>query len=210
MLGNWFKNCLLYRMAKGLKSIYISYVKNLDRSRFGYIGKDVALGPPLTLSNPSNIYLYGDNAIKNAIIYTNNARFIMHQHSTAAEGLRISTGNHAMIIGRFFLSITDKEKPEGYDKDIVVNTDVWIGRDVTILCGVTLGRGCIIGAGAVVTKDIPPYSIAVGVPAKPVKFKWTIEEIMEHEKQLYPENERFSREKLESIFKEAKKKWKIN
>lgn len=52
---------------------------------------------------------------------------------------------------------------------IVIEDDVWIGSGATIVDGVTVGRGSIIGAGSVVTSDIPPYSIAVGTPAKPVK-----------------------------------------
>ncbi len=51
---------------------------------------------------------------------------------------------------------------------ITVEEDCWLGSGVRVLDGVTIGRGSIIGAGAVVTKDIPPYSIAVGVPAKVV------------------------------------------
>jgi acetyltransferase-like isoleucine patch superfamily enzyme len=53
-------------------------------------------------------------------------------------------------------------------KGITVEEDCWLGSGVRVLDGVTIGRGSIIGAGAVVTKDIPPYSIAVGVPAKVV------------------------------------------
>lgn len=52
---------------------------------------------------------------------------------------------------------------------IRIGNDVWIGARVMITAGVSIGAGCIIGAGAVVTKDIPPYSIAVGVPARVVK-----------------------------------------
>ncbi|MCB0212548.1 MAG: acyltransferase [Anaerolineae bacterium] len=52
---------------------------------------------------------------------------------------------------------------------IVVEDDVWIGANVTVVDGVTIGKGSIIGAGSVVTRDIPPYSIAVGTPAKRVK-----------------------------------------
>jgi acetyltransferase-like isoleucine patch superfamily enzyme len=52
---------------------------------------------------------------------------------------------------------------------IVIEDDVWIGANVTVVDGVTIGRGSIIGAGAVVTSDIPPYSIAIGTPARPVK-----------------------------------------
>ena len=52
---------------------------------------------------------------------------------------------------------------------VVIGNDVWIGRRAMIMPGVKIGNGCIIGAGAVVTKDIPDYSIAAGVPAKVVK-----------------------------------------
>ena len=52
---------------------------------------------------------------------------------------------------------------------VTIGNDVWIGRRVIILPGVTIGDGCVIGAGAVVTKDIPPFSIAAGVPARVVK-----------------------------------------
>jgi galactoside O-acetyltransferase len=55
--------------------------------------------------------------------------------------------------------------------DIVIEDDVWLGAQVCVTDGVTIGRGAIIGAGAVVTKDIPPYSIAVGVPARVVRMR---------------------------------------
>jgi acetyltransferase-like isoleucine patch superfamily enzyme len=54
---------------------------------------------------------------------------------------------------------------------VTIEDDVWIGARVTVTAGVTIGRGSVIGAGAVVTRDIPPYSIAVGVPAKVVKSR---------------------------------------
>ncbi len=54
-------------------------------------------------------------------------------------------------------------------RGIKIEDDVWIGSNSTILDGVTIGRGSIIGAGSVVTKDIPPFSSAFGVPAKVIK-----------------------------------------
>jgi len=60
---------------------------------------------------------------------------------------------------------------------ITIGNDVFIGANVTILDGVTIGDGAIIGAGAVVAKDIPPYAIAGGVPAKVIKYRFTPEQI---------------------------------
>ena len=80
----------------------------------------------------------------------------------------------------FVTDINEANKPKGYDIDVVVDKDVWIGCNVTLLSGVHVGRGTIIAAGAVVTKDIPPYSICGGVPAKFIKFKWTLKQILEH------------------------------
>ena len=54
-----------------------------------------------------------------------------------------------------------------------IGSDVWIGTGVTIKSGVTIGDGCFIGAGAVVTHDIPPFSIAVGVPARVIKYRFS-------------------------------------
>lgn len=56
-------------------------------------------------------------------------------------------------------------------KPITIEDDCWIGRRVIILPGVTIGKGSIIGAGAIVAKDIPPYSVAVGNPAKVIKSR---------------------------------------
>lgn len=58
------------------------------------------------------------------------------------------------------------ELQEKIYKKVKIGKDVWLGTHVVIMPGVTIGDGCVIGAGAVVTKDIPEYSIAVGVPAK--------------------------------------------
>lgn len=193
------------RFIRGLYFLYHNYF-GYSRKRFGYIADNVTLTPPLTITNPKNVFLYGDNGLCNASIYTTNAKFIMKPHSGAAEGLRVTTGNHAMILGRFYRSITDAEKPDGLDQDVIVESDVWIGRNVILLSGVTIGRGCTIAAGAVVNKSTPPYAVIGGVPAKFIKFKWSIDEILEHESILYPENERFTREELEKIFNTYTKK----
>lgn len=54
---------------------------------------------------------------------------------------------------------------------IVIGNDVWIGANVFIKCGLTVGDGCVVAAGSVVTKDVPPYAVVGGVPAKVLKYR---------------------------------------
>ena len=72
-----------------------------------------------------------------------------------------------------------KDVTKAWDKkgDIVIGNDVWIGYEAVILAGVTIGDGAIIGTRAVVTKDVPPYTIVGGVPAKPIKRRFPEETI---------------------------------
>ena len=118
----------------------------------------------------------------------------MKKYSGAAAGLTVITSNHRQKVGVFRDGLSNDDNDY---KDIIVEEDVWIGANVTLLQGAHIGRGAIIGACSVVTKEIPPYAIAVGNPAKVIKFKWSIENIIKHESLLYSEEERFSREELE-------------
>jgi len=72
-----------------------------------------------------------------------------------------------------FKYFTENKKHEAFSKgDIVVDDDVWIGHRSIILSDVHLGQGCVIAAGSVVTKDVPPYAIVGGVPAKIIKYRF--------------------------------------
>ena len=67
---------------------------------------------------------------------------------------------------------------QGFEEErpVFIGNDVWLGDRVIILPGVHIGDGCIIGAGSVVTRDIPPYSVAAGIPAKVIKDRKNAEE----------------------------------
>jgi carbonic anhydrase/acetyltransferase-like protein (isoleucine patch superfamily) len=79
---------------------------------------------------------------------------------------RILSSNHTVPpIGTIIRSLPDNRRPTK------IGADVWLGSGVTVLAGVTIGEGSIVGAGAVVTKDLPPGSISLGIPAAVVGFR---------------------------------------
>ena len=173
-----------------IKGIYM-WLRSIiiKRSSFASFHKSSSITPPLIYDNPKNIIIGPKvNIGPRACLSATNAKIIFKGHTSVGEDLSIHTGNHGRIIGMFHNDITEDTKPRGLDKEVVIEQDVWIGSRVTILMGVTIGRGATIAAGSVVTKDVPPYSIVGGVPAKVIKFYWTKDEIRLHEEKLYKEN----------------------
>ncbi len=116
--------------------------------------------------------------------------FINH-HTNFSTPYGMKIGNYVMI-GPYclFASVHHKfddyklpmffQKPEV--RSIIIKDDVWIGAKVTVLGGVTIGRGAVVAAGAVVTKDVEPYSIVGGVPAKLIKYRFDTKTIREASK----------------------------
>ena len=93
----------------------------------------------------------------------------------------IITGDHKInVVGKYMADVTDEEKDDENDQDVIIEKDVWIGANVTILKGVTVAEGCVIGAGTVLTKSTHPYGIYVGVPGRRVSERFTNEELEDH------------------------------
>jgi acetyltransferase-like isoleucine patch superfamily enzyme len=83
-------------------------------------------------------------------------------------GDRVRIGPYTMIVDTDFHDAYNRAKrPES--RPVVIEDDVWIGAKASILPGVRIGRGAIVGTGAVVNKDVPPFAVVAGVPAKIIK-----------------------------------------
>lgn len=139
-------------------------------------------------------------------IFATRAHVYIGKRSFSGPHLTIMTGDHPADIKGHFIADNRKVDLEKqgvdiskYDQDVVIDEDVWLGSNVTILKGVHIGRGAIIAAGSVVTRSLPAYCVGGGIPAKVIKYRWSVDEILEHERLLYPEDKRLSVEDLKHI-----------
>lgn len=185
---------LIYRTAgiicEKVESLYARY-KTAKIKELILGGAELRIGYPFNIAGAENMDVGESVSIgPGATIYTTRAKLIIKGHFLSGPGLTVVTGDHMPILGRFIDTVSDADKDRldlnrSYDRDVVIEEDVWCGANVTILKGVTIGRGSIIAAGAVVTKNIPRYSIAGGVPARVIKRRLSDEQIIISEKQLY-------------------------
>lgn len=107
------------------------------------------------------------------------AKFIFNSANHTLSS--VSTYPFPIFFEEWGLNIKDVTKAWDNKGDIVIGNDVWIGYEAVIMAGVTIGDGAIIGTRAVVTKDVPPYTIVGGVPAKPIRKRFdneTLEELL--------------------------------
>lgn len=129
---------------------------------------------------------------KNNVLYhypINHDRLIIGKFCSIACGAKFifNSANHTMKslstyqFPLFFeeWDLDKKDVADSWDNkgDIVIGNDVWIGYEAVIMSGVTIGDGAIIGTRAVVTKDVPPYTIVGGIPAKQIRKRYSDETI---------------------------------
>lgn len=108
------------------------------------------------------------------------AKFIFNSANHSLSSL--STYPFPIFFEEWDLDVKDITKAWDNKGDIVIGNDVWIGYEAVILAGVTVGDGAVIGTRAVVTKDVPPYTIVGGVPARPIRKRFpqeTIDSLLE-------------------------------
>lgn len=145
-----------------------------DHVRMGnqvYVGKDV--------------HIEANCRIGNYCLLANRVAILgRHDHDFSAVGFPV----------RFSPWIGSNRFPNQYaNEEAVIEDDVWLGYGAIVLTGVTVGRGCVVAAGSVVTRDIPPYSIAAGVPAKVIGKRFDDQPTIDrHEAAIRDGNFRFS------------------
>ncbi len=117
-------------------------------------------------------------------------------HTVNPQGIYI--GDYTRISDAIIMAHDGKRRTKA---DTVIGKRCHIGYGAFINSGMRIGNGATIAAGAVVIKNVPPYAIVIGNPGKVVGFSMTPEEIVEYEKQYYPEEERIPLEVLQKNYK---------
>lgn len=149
------------------KNIPTRYIKTC-------IGEHVFLNKDVTVISNGNGHIGDFTYINGGYIYDN---VFIGKYCSMAYQVCIGPGEHFLnrlstypVCNRV-LGIKSKDDFPQSAKTIIGN-DVWIGNNVTVLAGVTVGDGAVLAAGAVVTKDVSPYAIVGGVPAKTLRFRF--------------------------------------
>ncbi len=163
------------------KAIYKLFLMPFIKSMFKKCGKRVYIGRRSYFTF-KNISIGDDTSIgMDAMFMCTRAKICIGNKVMFGPHVFMITGGHRMdILGKYMKDITDDEKLPENDKDIVIKDDVWVGANSMILRGVTVGEGSIIAAGSVVTKDVEPYSIVGGVPARLIRKRFDEKQLMEH------------------------------
>lgn len=139
---------------------------------------EAAMNDKLRKAGSDGRVVYGVDVRHIENVHIGKGSYVNGGMLAASEEACISIGENCMISYAVHMR-TDKHRhsdvgapmcEQGHDyEDIIIGDDVWIGYGAQIMSGVTIGSHSIIGAGAVVTHDIPQYSVAVGVPARVIK-----------------------------------------
>ena len=196
----------VYLTVSRLKRIYYSPLKY---NFWGYRADNNVLTTPVYVVTPKNVFLHENTKLETgAEIINKNCKFIVNRNSSLARNLTVVTMNHRSTVGipHFLLGLSHVNDKE---KDIIVEEDVWVGSNVTLVYGAHLSRGCIVGANSMVNRNIPPYAVVVGSPARIIAVKFSLEQIIIHEEKLYNEKDRMSKIELEKLFEEQYKDLKV-
>ena len=128
-------------------------------------GKDVRIHPSASLRCGKNISLGKNSHINQycCVWASENSKIVLGDNLLMGPGVKIFSSNHG-------IQADLPMNQQGWvEKDVVIGNDVWLGANSVIVPGVKIGDGSIVAAGAVVTKEVPPYTIVGGVPAKIIK-----------------------------------------
>lgn len=191
---------LVRRLKLFISNLSRDYILKSDFKRFGANSR---LEYPCHIESPRMVTVEENVNIRYGLQVLNakTEEVIIKRNSTLAPNVTIVPNNHIPTVGIPIFLLTSSHVNDK-STDIIIEEDCWVGTGSILLAGSRLSRGSIVGAGSIVTKGVPPYAVVVGAPARIVAVRFSIDQILEHESILYPENRRLLRENLETMFSE--------
>lgn len=189
----------LKNLRRGIIVALQQFVAPFDISNYGKLGRYSVVKSNSSLV-PRNMYIDDWCIIQDRVNFISlNGKLIVKKYSVISSGCTVVPASHRLTVGvPFFLTTTDHiNDSEG---NIIIDEDCWIGAECILLPNIHIGRGVVVGAGSVVTKDVPPYAVVAGIPAKIIATKFTTDQILRHESILYPPEERMSDKELQILF----------
>ncbi len=184
-----------------ISKIYDRLLMFIFRSLFAKCGKKVLFYPTKSELWYKNIFVGNNVRIgTGASFYASVSYIKIGNNVMFGPNVTIRGGNHSThIIGKLMTDYKLSDKLSNDDEPVIIENDVWVGTGAILLKGVHIGRGAIVAAGAVVTRNVPPYAIVGGVPAKVLKFRWGRLEVLLHEELAYTQEERLPIELISQI-----------
>lgn len=140
-------------------------------------GVNFKVGPNVVLYNYKYISI-GDNVfIGDRCTFGGNVPITIGNNVMFGPEVMIRGGDHNIsVVGKPMAKV----KTGGVNLPIIIENDIWVGTRVIILKGVKIGEGTVIGAGSLITKQIPPYTINVGSPSKPIRCRFNKNDLKKH------------------------------
>lgn len=151
------------------------------------IGRDVHIGIGSMISAPRELVIADDVYIGHYCTIQTDGRIGRGVLIANSVGLIGRNDHDFRCVGRYIRHapwVRDTDYDPALHQELIVEDDVWIGYGAVVLSGLTIGRGAIVAAGAVVTKDVAPYAIVGGNPARKLSERLTPDQIAEHERIL--------------------------
>jgi maltose O-acetyltransferase len=173
-----------------LKNLSVWYFKK----KLGQLGHSSWVSPFGTYLCEKKIYIGNNVFIGKGAYLSASEGIIIGNGVTIGPELMVMGGDHKFdVVGARICEIDT----EGHNNRIVIENDAWLGARVILLKNGKIGEGAIIGAGSVVTKEVPPYTIFAGNPAKLIRPRFTKDQLAEHLKKI---GSKYSIEELLSIY----------